>query len=54
MKVEFKAQKDIFCGEPGYYVSQYIDGKEVAKQFIHSDHFREFCEAAGINPVIVD
>lgn len=54
MKVEFKAKKDIFCEEPGYYISQYIDGKEVVRQFIPADHFREFCEAAGIDPIIID
>lgn len=50
----FTAKKTIFCGQPGYDVSQYIDGKEVVNQFIPETSYKTFCDAIGVVPVITE
>lgn len=48
----FTAEKANFCGEPGYMVSQYHNGKEVVKQFIPETSYKAFCKAINAEPVI--
>lgn len=49
----FTAEKANFCGEPGYMVSQYHNGKEVVKQFIPETSYKAFCKAINAEPVII-
>lgn len=50
----FTASKTIFCGEPGYVVSQWRSGEEVVTQFIPGTDYKAFCDAIGVVPAIVD
>jgi hypothetical protein len=49
----FIATEISFCGEPGYVVKQYINGKVVVSQFIPKDGYDGFCRAIGMKPEIV-
>lgn len=54
MQNGFTARKTNFCGQSGYSVSQYIDGKEVINQFIPETSYKAFCELTGAKPIIID
>lgn len=41
----FQSEKVIFCGDPGYMVSQYHNGEKVVEQFIRDADYEAFCEA---------
>lgn len=53
MQNGFTARKTNFCGQSGYNVSQYIDGKEVVNQFIPETSYKAFCEFTGAKPIVI-
>lgn len=51
MKDVFQAKQVIFCGEPGFMVSQYHNGEKVIEQFVSDADYKAFREAINIDPV---
>lgn len=54
MKNEFTAKPTNFCGQAGYMVTQYHNGKAVVEQFIPETSYKAFCELTGANPVVIE
>lgn len=54
MQNGFTAKPTNFCGQAGYMVSQYHDGKKVVEQFIPETSYKAFCELTGAKPIIIN
>lgn len=54
MQNGFTAKPTNFCGQSGYMVAQYFDGKKVVEQFISETSYKAFCELTGANPIIIN
>lgn len=48
------AEKCLFQGISGYTVKQFRDGKIAAEQFIREDEYEQYCQKAGVRPVIAN
>lgn len=45
-KITLTAEKMVLCGNAGYLLRQYINGKEVLSQFIYD--IKKYCEISKI------
>jgi hypothetical protein len=52
MQNGFTAKVCCFEGVLGYMVFQWLDGAIICSQFVTGSYYKEFCTAAGINPII--
>lgn len=50
----FTAEKCNFNGEPGYTVCQFHNGAKCCEQYIPEKSYRNFCNAIGVEPEILD
>lgn len=53
MENKFIAKKVNWCGTPGYMVSQIRNSKEIGKQFIPEEVYKDYCRMIGTEPEIV-
>lgn len=52
-KDRFTAKEWDFQGEPGYMVSQFLNGRKTVEQFIPKSSYKFFCDAIGVQPEII-
>lgn len=54
MQERYTAEKCSFDGNIGYMVSQWQGEKQIGKQFVPEQDYKEFCEAIGCIPEQTD
>lgn len=54
MQNGFTAKVCCFDGVLGYMVFQWHDGNIICSQFVAGSVYKEFCNAAGISPIITE
>lgn len=54
MQNGFTAKVCCFDGILGYMVFQWRDGNIICSQFVAGSVYKEFCDTAGISPIITE